>query len=250
MNYRRTSMNWLNILPPRVRQHIYDFDGRYKIAKGECLKIIKEMGLAAAKKKDVIGSLARSRSDMTVETYHSCWPLYYAEIQRRVAKYRGLLKDGHILGVTTHLKRAPKSYYFKDALGSYYLGTDYDTIFINNTAYKSTKKVFTVVMEPLYRGDYGTQTVVKRIDILDPVYIKSIKLKGKKREQLFRELGVSENGIPGRDLYYEAITIDGKNYFLENKHFTRGGLILKTRSGGALGQMNSQGVIKWYGDKR
>lgn len=247
-------MNYLNILPPRIRQLVYDFDGRYKTAKGKCLQIIKEMGEANKKIDDICHGFiigVGRRSDLSVETYHSCWPNYYAEIQRRVVKYRELLIDGHIRGVTTHLKRAPKSHTFKDAVGSYYLATTYDTIFVGNVAYKSTTKLFTVVMEPynLYMGP-GTSTVVKRIDILNPDFIKSIKARGQKRTKIFRDLGVSENGIPGKDVYFESITIDGNDYFLENKVMTTGGFIRKTRSSSVLGHINARGVVKWFGDKR
>jgi len=253
MNYTRTSMNYLNILPPRIRQLVYDFDGRYRIAKGKCLQIIKEMGDV---QKEVDDEGKHGLDWVNIEHYPTFWPHYYAEIERRVAKYRGLLVDGHVVGITTHLKRVPKVYIFKDALGSYILGKTYDTAFINGTAYRSTKKIFTVVMEPLHTvskwpkiGD-GTPTVVKTIDILDPLFIKSIKARGKKRVQVFRDLGISENGIPGRDLYFEPITIDGKNYFLENKIMTRGGYIRKTRSSPILGNMNAKGGIRWFGDKR
>ena len=259
MNYTQTSMNYLNILPPRIRQLVYDFDGRYKIAKGKCLQIIKEMGKVHLLLEDDDGWNTEAKRGINIEDYYSIWPHYYAEIERRVTKYRGLLVDGHIRGVTTHLKRLPKSYAFRDALGSYSLGTSYDTIFIDGTAYKSTKKVFTVVMEPIsirsmwltfVRVGVGTTTVVKCIDVLDPLFIKSIKARGQKRTKVFRDLGISENGIPGRDLYFEPITIDGKDYFIENKVMTVGGYIRKTRSSSVLGHINAQGIVKWFGDKR
>jgi len=251
MNYAKTSACYLNLLPPRIRQLVYDFDGRYKTAKGQCLQVIKEMGQAKQNIHDICHGFVIGvgrRADLNIETYHSRWPHYFAEIQRRVTKYRGLLVDGHIPGVTTHLKRPPRSQYFKDAVGSYYLGTSYDTIFVNNNAYKSTTKLFTVVMEPYDLGT-GTPTVVKRIDVLDAAFIKSIKVRGQKRTKVFRDLGISDNGIPGKDLYFEQITIDGNDYFLENKGTTAGGFIRKTRSSSALGHIN-KGIVKWYGDKR
>jgi hypothetical protein len=259
MNYTRTSMNYLNILPPRIRQLVYDFDGRYKTTKGKCLQIIKEMGQAEQKMEEELGWNIEAKRDINIEDYHSLWPHYYAELERRVTKYRGLLVDGHIRGVTTHIKRLPKLYTFRDALGSYSLGTSYDTVFIDGTAYKSTKKVFTVVMEPIsirlkwlsyIRIGCGTTTVVKCIDILDPLFIKSIKARGKKRAKVFRDLGISENGIPGRDVYFEPITIDGKDYFMENRVMSIGGYIRKTRSSSVLGHINAKGIVNWYGDKR
>ena len=255
MNYTQTSMNYLNILPPRIRQLVYDFDGRYRIAKGKCLQIIKEMGQVQEKKDDIHDrwswrTQTKLRAEISEEVYKSRWPNYYAEIQRRVSKYRDLLEDGHIRDVTTHLKRPPRNYNFKDALGYYYLGSSWVTIFIENTAYRSTEKVFTVVMETLCSTGVGTTTVVKRIDLLDPLFIKSIKVRGQKRAKMFRDLGISENGIPGRDLYFEPITIDGKDYFMENKVMTVGGYIRKTRSSPVLGHITAQGTVNWYGDKR
>jgi hypothetical protein len=91
---------------------------------------------------------------------------------------------------------------------------------------------------------------VKCIDVLNPLFIKSIKARGKKRAQVFRDLGISENGIAGRELYFEPITIDGKDYFMENKVMTVGGYIRKTRSSPVLGHINARGVVTWYGDKR
>jgi hypothetical protein len=95
-----------------------------------------------------------------------------------------------------------------------------------------------------------SQPKIKVIDILDPLFIKSIKARGKKRIQVFRDLGISENGIPGRDLYFEPIIIDGKDYFIENKVMTVGGYIRKTRSSPILGHINARGVVNWFGDKR
>jgi len=243
-------MNYLNALPLEIQDLIYEFDGRYNIAKGKCLQIIKEMGIVKQKRNDYFSS------EFDIETYHSRCPNYYAEIERRVAKYRGLMENGHIRGITTHLKRIPKmGYKFKDALGYYLLGTCYDTLFVNNVAYKSTEKIYTVVMMPICQTRFveykytGTHTVVKRIDVLDPVFIKSIKTRGKKRDQLFRDLGVSENGVPGKDVYFEAITIDGNDYILENRTMSVGGIISKTRTSRALGFMDRFGEVFWYTER-
>jgi hypothetical protein len=105
------------------------------------------------------------------------------------------MENGHIRGVTTHLKRPPKSYCFKDALGSYKLGMVFDTVIIDGISYKSTERVHSVAIETLaYKG---VNTVVKCIDILDPVFKKTIKGRHTQKIKTYRELGVSENGIPG-----------------------------------------------------
>jgi hypothetical protein len=129
-----------------------------------------------------------------MKTFHREFPEYYAEVQRRVHMYRSRMENGHIRGVTTHLKLLPKSYCFKDALGSYKLGMVFDTVTIDGIAYKSAERVYSVGLETLaYKG---VTTVVKCIDILDPVFKKSIKGRQNEKIKVYRELGVSENGIP------------------------------------------------------
>ena len=105
------------------------------------------------------------------------------------------MENGHIRGVTTHLKRVPKSYCFNDALGSYKLGMVFNTVIIDGIAYKSGERVYSVGLETLaYKG---VTTVVKCIDVLDPVFKKTIKGRQIQKIKTYRELGVSENGIPG-----------------------------------------------------
>jgi hypothetical protein len=97
--------------------------------------------------------------------------------------------------VTTHLKRLPKSYCFNDALGSYKLGMVFKTTIIDGISYKSSERVHSVALER--RAWKGVTTVVKCIDILDPVFKKTVKGRESARLKIYRELGVSENGIPG-----------------------------------------------------
>jgi hypothetical protein len=105
------------------------------------------------------------------------------------------MENGHIRGVTTHMKRAPKSYCFKDALGSYKFGQVFDTVIINGISYKSTEKIHGVSLDTL--AFKGVTTVVKTIDVLDPAFKKTIKGRQSQKIKTYRELGVSENGIPG-----------------------------------------------------
>jgi hypothetical protein len=201
MNYAQTSMNYLNVLPPRIRQLVYDFDGRYKIAKDKCIELIRQRGLTpiGLKGSDQCSKVWEQVDSFNMKTFHHDFPEYYAEVDRRVKMYRSRIENGHVLGITTHMKRAPKSSYkFKDALGCYNFGKVFDTVIMNGIAYKSTEKVHSVALERL--AFRGVTTVVKCIDILDPKFNKSIKGRQTQRVKMYRALGVSENGIP-RNIY-------------------------------------------------
>jgi hypothetical protein len=138
-----------------------------------------------------------------MKTFHRDFPEYYAELERRLAMYRSRMENGHIRGVTTHLKRLPKSYCFNDALGSYKLGMVFKTVIIDGISYKSTERVHSVGLETLaYKG---VTTVVKCIDILDPIFKKSIKGRQTQRTKVYRSLGVSDNGIPA-SIYKKVFT--------------------------------------------
>jgi len=201
MNYTQTSMNYLNMLPPRIRQLVYDFDGRYKIAKDKCIELIRQRGLTPI---GINGSDDRKHTYMQVDSFdmktlHIKVPEYYAELDRRVKMYRSRIENGHVLGITTHMKHAPKSSYkFKDALGFYIFGKVFDTVIMNGIAYKSTEKVHSVALEKL--AFRGVTTVVKCIDVLDPAFKKTVKGRQTQRVKVYRALGVSENGIP-RNIY-------------------------------------------------
>lgn len=189
-------MNYLNVLPPRIRQLVYDFDGRYKIAKDKCIELIRQRGQTPV---GIRGSgewknVWMKVNDFNMKTFHHDFPEYYAELQRRVSMYRSLMEGGHIRGVTTHLKRVPKSYKFKDALGCYNFGQVFDTVIMNGIAYKSTEKVHSVALEKY--AFKGVTTVVKCIDVLDPAFKKTIKGRQTQKVKIYRELGVSANGIP------------------------------------------------------
>jgi hypothetical protein len=197
MNYAQTSMNYLNLLPPRMRQLIYDFDGRYKTAKDQCIELIRQRGLTpiGLRGSDEFKTVWKKINAFNMKTFHRDFPEYYAEVQRRVQMYRARMENGHIRGVTTHLKRLPKSYCFNDALGSYKLGMVFDTVIIDGISYKSMERVHSVALETLaYKG---VNTVVKCIDVLDPAFKKTIKGRQTQKIKTYRELGVSENGIPG-----------------------------------------------------
>jgi hypothetical protein len=211
MNYSKTSMNYFNVLPPRMLQMVYDFDGRYKIAKDKCIELIRQRGQTSI---GIDGSDARKNVWMQVnsfnmKTFHHDLPEYYAELQRRVSMYRSRMEGGHIRGVTTHLKRVPKSYCFKDALGCYKLGQVFDTVIINGIAYKSTERIYSVSLEKF--AHKGVTTVVKCIDVLDPAFKKTIKGRQTQKVKIYRELGVSANGIP-RNIYNKVF---GKSIYGE-----------------------------------
>jgi hypothetical protein len=201
MNYAKTSMNYLNVLPPRIRQLVYDFDGRYKIAKDKCIELIRQRGLTPI---GINGSDDRKHIYMRVDSFdmktlHIKVPEYYAELQRRVSMYRSRIENGHIRGVTTHMKHAPKSSYkFKDALGFYNFGKVVDTVIINGISYKSTEKIHGVALAKY--AWKGVNTIVKCIEVLDDAFKKTVKGRQTQRAKVYRALGVSENGIP-RNIY-------------------------------------------------
>jgi hypothetical protein len=198
MNYSKTSACYINLLPPRIKQLVYDFDGRYKKAKNQCIELIRQRGQTPTGLRGS-GSLSDvyvQINQFNMKTFYRDYPEYYAELQRRVSMYRSRMENGHIRGVTTHMKRAPKSCYsFIDALGSYKFGQVFDTVIINGISYKSTEKIHSVALETL--AFKGVTTVVKTIDVLDPAFKKTIKGRQVQKIKAYRELGVSENGIPG-----------------------------------------------------
>jgi hypothetical protein len=196
MNYSKTSMCYINLLPPRIKQMVYDFDGRYKTCKDQCIELIRQRGQTpiGMRGSDAFKHVWSKINDFKMKTFHRDFPEYYAELERRLAMYRSRMENGHIRGVTTHLKRLPKSYCFNDALGSYKLGMVFKTVIIDGISYKSSERVHSVGLETLaYKG---TTTVVKCIDILDPVFKKSIKGRQTQKVKVYRSLGVSDNGIP------------------------------------------------------
>lgn len=175
---------------------VYDFDGRYKTAKNQCIELIRQRGQTpiGIKGSDAFKHVWSKINDFKMKTFHRHFPEYYAELERRIAMYRSRMENGHIRGVTTHLKRLPKSYCFNDALGSYKLGMVFKTVIIDGISYKSSERIHSVGLETLaYKG---VTTVVKCIDILDPVFKKTIKGRQSQKGKVYRSLGVSENGIP------------------------------------------------------
>jgi hypothetical protein len=218
MNYAQTSMSYLNVLPPRIRQLVYDFDGRYKVAKDKCIELIRQRGLTpiGIKGSDQCFKIWEQVDKFNMKTFHHDFPEYYAELDRRVKMYRSRIENGHVLGVTTHMKRAPKSSYkFKDALGCYNFGQVFDTVIMNGIAYKSTERVSSVALEKL--AFRGVTTVVKCIDVLDPVFKKTVKGRQTQRVKVYRALGVSENGIP-KSIYkkvFSSIHYEGEFGFTE-----------------------------------
>jgi hypothetical protein len=196
MNYAQTSMCYINLLPPRIKQLVYDFDGRYKTAKNQCIELIRQRGKTpiGIRGSDKWNNVWKKVNAFKMKTFHRDFPEYYAELERRVAMYRSRMENGHIRGVTDHLKRAPKSYCFKDALGSYKFGQVFKTTIIDGISYKSSERVHSVALETLaYKG---VTTDVKCIDILNPDFKKSVKGRHSARVKVYRSLGVSENGIP------------------------------------------------------
>jgi len=241
-------------LPFELQDLIYDFDGRYKTTMSRCLTLIKQ------RRKTPIGArgsdrwTGTTRYDIMMLSEECNIPEYYAELQIRLAKHKSRmvpLEHGWgIKGITSHLTRVSSSYLFQDVLGIYKVGLVYDSIVLDGVTYKSTTKVNSVALQYGPRvanrvlKAYGTETIVKCIDVLDPAFKKSIN--GRKLKA-FRELGVSENGIPSKDFYFEKMEIDGKNYFRDVR--TDG--LRATCTSRILGRIlrskfNSNYTIQWY----
>lgn len=213
-------MNAIISLPFELQDLIYDFDGRYKTAMSRCLTLIKQRGQTPLGLRS--DRWTHDLSDKIMRADLSKIPEYYAELHLRLARHKSrivpLQRGWGIKGVTSHLTRVGSSYLFKDVLGIYKVGLVYDSIVLDGVTYKSTTKVNSVALQYGPRvanrvlNAYGVETKVKCIDVLDPVFKKNIK--GRK-VKAYRELGVSENGIPSKDFYFKKEIIEGKKYFLD-----------------------------------
>jgi hypothetical protein len=191
-------MNLFNSLPFELQDYIFDIDGRYKTAMAQCFLRIKQRRYSPT-------GMYASGDGRLFDNIHFVddIPEYHAEFQTRVAKYREVFhRTGQIPRVTTHLRRLPKMLTFRDAFGRYKLGMVHDSIVIDGRTYISSDTVLSVASDETRRTDYyeyrrahGTQTAVKCIDILNRDFNKKIQRR-KNPSKLFRDLGVSENGIP------------------------------------------------------
>lgn len=236
-------------LPFELQDLVYDFDGRYKTAMGRCLTLIKQRGQTPLGLRS--DRWTHDISDKIMRADFSKIPEYYAELQYRIAKLKARLvpleiKGWGVRGITDHLKRLPINYLFKDALGIYNVGMVNDSIMIDGITYKSTTKVNSVTLQEgsrvsgLWMRARGVETKVKCIDVLDPVFKKNIK--GRK-VKAYRELGVSENGIPSKDFYFKKIEIDGKKYFLD----VRTRYVRVTRTTRVVGYLRTfNHTVYWY----
>lgn len=247
-------MNALTSLPLDLQDLIYVFDGRYKTAMTRCLTLIKQRMKTPIGRRGYDRWTSSTRYDIMMFGENCNIPEYYAELQLRLAKHKSnmvpLERGWGIKGITSHLTRVGSSYLFQDVLGIYKVGLVYDSIVLDGVTYKSTTKVNSVALQYGPRvanrvlNAYGVETKVKCIDVLDPVFKKSIK--GRK-VKTFRELGVSENGIPSKDFYFTKVNIDGKEYFLD----VRTDCFRATRTSRMLGRIlrskfNSNYTIRWY----
>ena len=243
-------------LPFELQDLIYDFDGRYKKAMAQCLNLIKQRRQTPIGMRDSDRWTGCTRYDIMMfgDDTMAQLPEYYAELQIRLAKHKSrmvpLERGWGIKGITSDLTRVSSSYLFKDVLGIYKVGLVYDSIFIDGVTYKSTTKVNSVALQygPMVAKRvlkaYGVEPKVKCIDVLDPDFKKSIK--GRK-VKVFRELGVSENGIPGKDFFFKKEIVEGKEYFLD----IRTDCFRVTRTSAMIGRIvrsryNGNSFIRWY----
>jgi hypothetical protein len=209
----------LNALPAELQQVVYDFDGRYKAAMARCFLIITQ------RRSTFLGEEMSSLAEYYINKY----PEYYTEVLLRAARYQSQIKDGMIRGIDS--EPFPSYFNFRDVIGVYQLGKVDHIIMINGKGYKSLpfSQTFGVSMSSCTTKS-RINTVVKCIDVLEPVFQKSVK-----DVKEWRELGVSENGVPaeeyyksifGADVYLQDAEVDGKDYLLVNSRYVcRGGLI-------------------------
>jgi hypothetical protein len=206
----------LNALPAELQQVVYDFDGRYKAAMARCFLIITQ------RRSTFSGEEMDSLAEYNVDKY----PEYYTEVLLRAARYQSKIKDGKIQGIDS--EPFPSWFNFKDVIGVYQFGKVDHIIMNNGKGYKSLcfSQTFGVSMSCACMTKSTVTTVVKCIDVLDPEFKKDKDIKA------FRELGVSENGIPvkeyirqgfGKDVSVQYVEIDGRDYTLiDNRILCRG----------------------------
>ena len=226
----------LNALPAELQQVVYDFDGRYKSAMARCFLIITQW--RSTFKEEKMCYLL----DYNIDNY----PEYYAEVLLRASRYESQIKDGKIRGIDS--EPFPSYFNFRDIIGVYQLGTVDHIIMINGKGYKSLcfSQTFGVSISSEDTTKSRITTVVKCIDVLDPVFQKSVK-----DVKEWRELGVSENGIPakdyirrafGKDDSFQEVEVDGRNYVLVDGR-------LVCRGGNVYGTVNNDEVT-WLTNER
>jgi hypothetical protein len=204
----------LNALPVELQQMVYDFDGRYKSAMARCLLIIKQRRSTFRERSWIEREEMFTLVDSNIDIY----PEYYTEVLLRAARYQSQIKDGKLQGIES----TAYSINFRDVIGVYTIGKVEHITMINGKGYKSISRAFGVSISQTPCLHYSMikrfTTRVKCIDVLDPVFQKSVK-----DVKEWRELGVSENGIPvkdyirqafGKDVSFQDAEVDGIDYLL------------------------------------
>ena len=213
----------LNTLPAELQQVVYDFDGRYKSTMARCFLIITQ------RRSTFIGESMYTLSGSEID---KC-PQYYAEILLRAETYQSKIKNGKIPGITS--EPFPIQMVFSDVMGIYVLGTVNDIKMIDGKAYRSFSSKFGVSLCFFGIPKSRINMRVGVIDVLDPEFRKSVK-----NVKEWRDLGVSENGVP-IDQYIRSlfgavsmveVEVDGREYTLvDNRHLCRGPFVYGHRDG-------------------
>ena len=226
----------LNALPAELQQVVYDFDGRYKAAMARCFLIITQRR----------STFREEKMGLLDEYYIDKYPQYYAEISLRAARYQSQMKNGMFRRVI-HPSTAR---FFSDVIGVYVYGYVQHITLFHGKAYKSCSREDGVAIGFMLNPKSTITTVVKCIDVLDPVFQKSVN-----DVKEWRELGVSENGLPEKE-YYKSIfgadvemfdvAVDRKDYTLvKSRYVCRGGLIY-----GELVENDEDAEVVWLTDAR
>ena len=213
----------LNALPAELQQVVYDFDGRYKSAMARCLRIIRQRR----------SSFREEKMGLLDDYYVDKYPAYYAEVLLRAKRYQSQMKNGIFRRV---IHPSTPRFAFSDVIGVYEYGYVQHITLIHGKAYKSCSREDGVTIGFMIYPKSTVTTRVKCIDVLDPVFQKSVN-----DVKEWRELGVSENGIPvkdyieqafGKDVSFQDAEVDGINYLLvDGRLLCRGGNVYGTVEG-------------------
>lgn len=165
--------------------------------------------------------------------YVDKYPAYYAEVLLRAKRYQSQMKNGIFRRV---IHPSTPRFAFSDVIGVYEYGYVQHITLIHGKAYKSCSREDGVTIGFMIYPKSTVTTRVKCIDVLDPVFQKSVN-----DVKEWRELGVSENGIPvkdyieqafGKDVSFQDAEVDGINYLLvDGRLLCRGGNVYGTVEG-------------------
>jgi len=235
------SMSLLNSLPFEIQDYIYAFDGRYKKAMDNTIRLIKGWGMTqtAIRLRRTHPARACIKLNGTIPDKH-----YNEELLRRVKRHQQYLTPEGCIDPRKYVKNAtwysPKrvngmvsdnGMVFKDVLGTYKVTKEHRMTIVDGEEYFSAKKHFVVSICDRYGQMLSAGNVTTKVSkyyLFDPELIKKIKRR-KDPTKVFLEHGLSPNGTrvpkvcrrkaktpvpePVQDLH---VDIDGNDYIVRN----------------------------------